>query len=484
MNQDWGEGTRLWHFGHFWSMLRTLPFAISEVESEGDSPTVNSSNFLLCFLHALHSRAATVLGESIANLQMSVDSQTHILKDTANELSELKTLTASLSNEVRSLIEGVQTNTRMTSELQNRGNLQQKALDQLTTAQASLSSRIGAIERVIPEIAGLRSICDAIPSIEMDISSLKAIQENYADLEQRCASQENQLSSISTTVGRDIFELKQGLFSFSQWAQTHSGEFSTFRSRVSSMADRDIPSLTARISSMADRDIPSLSVRISSMEALNGTLSNHLSNMDTRSTSLIREFLNLKERVSHLPVAQSNSGLHLRDSVRLFPFKSTSPMDGIISHLTQHCGGNVHDRNCVRISASSVHAGYAPKNAADFTSKVSFISDNRPGQWIEYDFKTMVIVPDFYSIKSSDKEHLRSWVIEIWDDTNGWREIDRQSNCDKLSHSGITGSFKLPGEGETSRIRLRQTGANYTNTHSLAVSAFEVFGSFRAIGDC
>jgi hypothetical protein len=65
---------------------------------------------------------------------------------------------------------------------------------------------------------------------------------------------------------------------------------------------------------------------------------------------------------------------------------------GVIAHLIAKCGGNVHERDVVKIAASSVWDG-TPRNAADLEIESIFFSDDKPGQWISCDFKALRIKP-------------------------------------------------------------------------------------------
>jgi hypothetical protein len=72
-----------------------------------------------------------------------------------------------------------------------------------------------------------------------------------------------------------------------------------------------------------------------------------------------------------------------------FPFASDPPEQGkmpaggLIAHLTAKCGGNVHDKGAVEITASSVdHDIYAPRNTADLGTGSYFYSKDKPRQRI------------------------------------------------------------------------------------------------------
>jgi hypothetical protein len=94
-------------------------------------------------------------------------------------------------------------------------------------------------------------------------------------------------------------------------------------------------------------------------------------------------------------------------------------LDGIISHLTSKCGGNVHNNGIITASSSSVYDSRHPKNALDFQNvSTYFISDNVANSWICLDFKNMDVTPTHYSILShlgqtNQQRHPKSWCLEV-----------------------------------------------------------------------
>jgi hypothetical protein len=103
--------------------------------------------------------------------------------------------------------------------------------------------------------------------------------------------------------------------------------------------------------------------------------------------------------------------------------KEAKSLDGIISHLSQKHGGNVHEKGIVTITSKSVHKD-DPKYVADLTSDSRFKSKYYydPGQWICRDFGEMCVRPTHYTIMT---EYLKSWVVEGSLDGRSWTEIDR-----------------------------------------------------------
>jgi hypothetical protein len=178
----------------------------------------------------------------------------------------------------------------------------------------------------------------------------------------------------------------------------------------------------------------------------------------------------------------------------VFPF-TWAPFNGVISHLTAKCDGNVHDKGVVEITTSSVNeyfgtsasdvVRYALRNAAGIGTYSDIWSQNKPGQWISWDFKALRIEPTHYTIRthngSPNDAHLKSWAVEGSDDGASWTEIDRRENNSDLNDKLAVKTFAVARSGSFRRIRLRQTGPNHTRNNLLALSAFEVFGAVAGL---
>ena len=165
----------------------------------------------------------------------------------------------------------------------------------------------------------------------------------------------------------------------------------------------------------------------------------------------------------------------------LFPPK----LDGVIAHLTRRYGGKVHDRGIINVSgsASSYTAPIdGPKWAAELVTLYSYCSVNEKNAWISYDFKTRRVIPKSYSIRADSSCAPRSWVIEVSNNEDSWKIIDRrEKNSDlnwySMAHFKIahvpTKAFRF--------IRLRQTGRNQddrpNSRYQLSMVALEIFGT-------
>jgi hypothetical protein len=159
-----------------------------------------------------------------------------------------------------------------------------------------------------------------------------------------------------------------------------------------------------------------------------------------------------------------------------FPF-TWAPFNGVISHLTAKCDGNVHEKGIVEITASSVFGTNYPRNAVDFRDNgLCFSSEDEPDQLICLDFKTLRIEPTHYTIQTGSENYLKSWAVEGSDDGASWTEIDRRENTNDLNSWRTAKTFVVSRSGSFERIRLRQTGRNHSGSNCLALEAFELFG--------
>jgi hypothetical protein len=169
-------------------------------------------------------------------------------------------------------------------------------------------------------------------------------------------------------------------------------------------------------------------------------------------------------------------------------FFPSSPLSGIINHLTSRFCGNVHDRCIVNITANRPYndsPSNAAKNVADLGTDSVFHSVNEPNQSICFDFKAMQIRPTHYSIRmysaAPNQYHLKNWVIEGSVDGNSWIEIDRRENNTDLNSSYAIKTFNICKVDTFRMIRLRQIGLNHRNDNYLIFTSFELFGTLIGV---
>jgi hypothetical protein len=146
--------------------------------------------------------------------------------------------------------------------------------------------------------------------------------------------------------------------------------------------------------------------------------------------------------------------------------------------LTIRFGGNVHEKQAVDITSSSVNAASLEgRNAADWSSDTRFDSQNRPNSWLCYDFKHRSVQITHYSIRAGDVDHPRSWVLEgaasPW---GGWTQLDSQSGNNQLNGNYLVATFPTSRSSAFRCIRFRQTGTNHRNMDFLTLAGLELFG--------
>ena len=178
-------------------------------------------------------------------------------------------------------------------------------------------------------------------------------------------------------------------------------------------------------------------------------------------------------------------------AVRAFVDDKAKLLDGIIAQLTRECGGNVHDKGVVEVTASSYASSdpdktYEPKNVAELGTETLFWSKNLEQQWICYDFKNKHVAPTSYSIMScTDRRggwHPRSWVLEASNDKSTWTLLDQRDDNSDLNDRSVTCHFSLKNQAQMMFrfVRLRQTGRNHHNSDSFALASLEIFGTLSS----
>ena len=174
---------------------------------------------------------------------------------------------------------------------------------------------------------------------------------------------------------------------------------------------------------------------------------------------------------------------HRRET--LIAYTGSNSLDGIIRHLSNACGGNVHDKGVVEITSGPPHSTLecnAAKNVADLTVDSYFYSDNSPNQFVCYNFKDKTIIPTHYSIRSHyagnpGNHNWKSWVVETSTDGNVWTEVDRRENNGDLNEGNVTKTFPISVQKECRMFRIRQIGPNWAGANYVIFSSLEVFGT-------
>ena len=177
-------------------------------------------------------------------------------------------------------------------------------------------------------------------------------------------------------------------------------------------------------------------------------------------------------------------------SPTVFHYDSSKPLNGIIAQLTRECGGNVHKKGVVEVTASSDFVGQVPENVVDLEEPSCYGSENAINTWLCYDFKDKRVSPTSYTLRSrfngsKDAHNLKSWVIEASNDGTSWQIIDRRDDNDDLNGRNVTHNFEIQPTQTAQAyryVRLRQTGPNHFpgTFYFVNLSSFELFGTLSS----
>jgi hypothetical protein len=167
-----------------------------------------------------------------------------------------------------------------------------------------------------------------------------------------------------------------------------------------------------------------------------------------------------------------------------FPYYEYRPFSGIIAFLTRKHGGNVHDLQVVKVSASSWSGNsvHPLKNIVDLATSAHAWTVSEPNQWMCWDFTKYHIQPTHYSIRSEPYiANLRTWVLEGSPDGSSWVTLDERRNDETLKHRPIAATFEITNPVEVRFLRIFQKGPNHADTHYLALTALEFFGNLKEV---
>jgi hypothetical protein len=183
-----------------------------------------------------------------------------------------------------------------------------------------------------------------------------------------------------------------------------------------------------------------------------------------------------KDVGNRVTALEREAGLHNRYEA-WFPLQRPKSFDGMITYRAA-C------RRSVTISASSVERSDPDGEdkwdrlqslAAPSSSSRGFVTLDKPGQWVCWDFRCWCFYMSHYTLRAS---HLESWVLEGSRHGERWTEIDRHSYDfeDEEIASFAVANFGIKAY---SRIRLTQTSKRYDGCDYRALHAAEFFGAWE-----
>jgi hypothetical protein len=165
------------------------------------------------------------------------------------------------------------------------------------------------------------------------------------------------------------------------------------------------------------------------------------------------------------------------------PFTDGQPLTGIIAYLTRTFGGNVHEKGVVDVTSSAAQSGSQAKNLANLDSTSCFItSDQAPGQWVAYDFKTRRVIVTHYTLRSQPQGqpgycNPKDWVVDGSNDGSTWIELDKRADDSHLNGRDMKPTFAVARRVAVQRVRFTQTGQSHAHNGFLNFCAWELFGT-------
>jgi hypothetical protein len=148
----------------------------------------------------------------------------------------------------------------------------------------------------------------------------------------------------------------------------------------------------------------------------------------------------IRDRMRHPVVLEASERGSARAPVRVVKL-ADDPWSGLIRGLSIDCGGNVHAKQVVNISCSGTGSGNFSQ-VVDYDGTDYWHSRDSPNSWIQFDFKSGVIRPTSYALKSSGNtvQFLRQWELTGSNDEQNWDVLDRR-NTQELDGTYITKTF-------------------------------------------
>ena len=160
-------------------------------------------------------------------------------------------------------------------------------------------------------------------------------------------------------------------------------------------------------------------------------------------------------------------------------YDSSNPFNGIIAHLNQQAGGNVHQKGVVNITSSSDNHNKC-YNLVDYGWNSYWFSNNSPNSWVMFDFKEKKVSLSSYSLKSDGNgyHHLLQWKLEGSNDGSSWTCLDSRNTQD-LNRNYRVKNYSTNNHDSYRYIRITMTGKNSGSYDYFRLSQIEFFGTLR-----
>jgi hypothetical protein len=219
---------------------------------------------------------------------------------------------------------------------------------------------------------------------------------------------------------------------------------------------RDFPS------SFSDAIVSRLSLLEGGIEQLRAVIEKRITNIESRLDQ-------------DLPLLHSNCDEFRRDIKELkqipvlFGLNEADPLQGILDNLTWKHGGNLQEKGIISITSKSGEESEL-KRLFDLRSESSFRSADERDQWVCWDLGDKFIRLTHYTIKASNSDYPKSWVVEGSTDNENWIEIDRRKNDSHLKKPLAVQWFDVRHSVECHFVRLSESCFRLRRTNHLMES--------------
>lgn len=171
-------------------------------------------------------------------------------------------------------------------------------------------------------------------------------------------------------------------------------------------------------------------------------------------------------------------------NIIVLEYEEGKELNGIMRHLVNETGGNIHDNRTIEITSNSIYGDNYPKNLVDYQNEKNRYHSLDDGKaFICFDFKDKTVNLTSYQIKSnwnSDGTYNpKNWVIEVSNDGKEFNEIDRHDNDLSLNKGSVISTYKIQKQSNNFYrfVRFRQTGeSTYAKSNYIWFVNIEFYG--------
>lgn len=300
-------------------------------------------------------------------------------------------------------------------------------------------------------------------------------------------------ASVEVTITKDNFHELRGLsreLGFSGFDKDLDAFASGSAAQLQDLHLSQFERILRRTTRHLDAHMDTFGAQIANINQTLSTVVGRLETLENKVAALEKAKEMTEQRLNSLAASERRSSEALKKAnlavakfnMKEFPFRESTPLDGIIQYLTRKYQGNVHDLGIVSVTGN-IHTKecWGPRNIVipQGFSRYRVIGQQEL-PWICWDFKERRVIPSSYSIQVFHTKLIavfKSWVIEVSNDNASWTIIDGQDTdvLDKalFAHFGIA---QVPREGFRF-IRLRATGWNTRGAMRFETNFIEFFGT-------